>query len=247
MNDTSSTAPAPVPALAGVLLAAGSVGFVIVFSVLAATFDYPKVLSRPAADVLPALAAGGASLRIVWAVYAILPATVLATSWLVGPALPFRRRWRALVTAAGVAAALAMMIGLARWPTLQWALGQRWLCSSDPAVHAQLARSFATLNRVFGNLVGEFIGEVALAGWLLGVGVAARRRWLGRATMALAALMWVGSLRNVVPATQWATDLTNGLLPLIMLFWGLTWSWRGWRARSQHGSSGSAGVQPDQR
>lgn len=227
MNDTLRA----VPRLAGALLALGAIGFVIVFSILAAAFGYPEVLARPAAEVLPALIAGGTRLRLVWTVYALLPATVVATALLVRRALPFRRRANLAVTGSGVLAGVAMTVGLTRWPTLQWSLGERWVATTDSAVHARLAASFSTFNHILGNVVGEFLGEVALAAWLLGVGLAARRSVLGRATLGLAGLMCVGALRNVAPATQWATDLTNVLLPLVMLGWGLRWALRGLRGQ----------------
>jgi len=49
------------------------VAFLVVFTYLAARFNYPAVLDGPAATVLPNLLATGARGRLVWAVYALLP------------------------------------------------------------------------------------------------------------------------------------------------------------------------------
>jgi hypothetical protein len=54
-------------------LVAAALGFIAVFSYLAARFDYPAVLDGAAADVLPRLLALGDAGRAVWAVYAFLP------------------------------------------------------------------------------------------------------------------------------------------------------------------------------
>ena len=51
----------------------GALTFVGVFSYLAANFNYPDVLDRTAAEVLPRLREDGTAMRAVWAVYAFLP------------------------------------------------------------------------------------------------------------------------------------------------------------------------------
>ncbi|MDB4963790.1 MAG: hypothetical protein JWP01_3789 [Myxococcales bacterium] len=50
--------------IGGGALILGSLGFVAAFSYLAVTFGYPDVLDASASSVLPALAAGGSSMRI---------------------------------------------------------------------------------------------------------------------------------------------------------------------------------------
>jgi len=57
----------------GLCLAGGAVAFLVVFSYLAANFNYPDVLDGPAATVLPSLLATGARGRLVWTIYAFLP------------------------------------------------------------------------------------------------------------------------------------------------------------------------------
>lgn len=240
--------PTPaVPRLAGALLTVGALGFIAVFTFLAVRFGYPEVLDRSAAEVLPALVGGGSVMRSVWAVYAVIPVTIVVTALLVHDGLPFSNAANRLVTLSGIVAGVSMSIGLTRWPTLQWVLGQAWISTSDPSVHASLAAVFDGLNVSLGNVVGEFLGEVGLSGWFLGVGLAARRTWSGRATVLLAALMLVGAFRNVVPATERVTDVTNGLLPLVMVWLGMTWLLRGLRspralvAAADIGRAGAAG------
>jgi hypothetical protein len=57
----------------GVSFVVAALAFVVVFTYLAANFDYPDVLDGSAADVLPRLRAGGSTMRAVWALYAFLP------------------------------------------------------------------------------------------------------------------------------------------------------------------------------
>src|SRR5687768_11001103 len=75
--------------LAGITLISTSVGFMAVFTYLAAHFGYPEVLRGTAANVLPALVAGGPRMRGVWAIYAVLPAGVAVAAILTFPL--FRR------------------------------------------------------------------------------------------------------------------------------------------------------------
>ena len=99
---------------AGLLLVATSLGFVAVFSYLAAKFGYPAVLDGKAEDVLPALVAGGARLRGVWVAYALLPSGVALAAWLVHPLfMSAGRRVARIGLAAGIVSTLAMTLGLA--------------------------------------------------------------------------------------------------------------------------------------
>jgi len=220
MNNTPRSTSSALP-IAGFLIAGGAVGFALVFVTLAARFGYPEVLDHPAGEVLPALLAGGASLRAVWAVYAVLPLSIVASAWLATGRVGLGPRAEGLTRTAGVVAGLAMTIGLARWPTLQWALAERW--ALDVSAHPELSRTFDLANLVLGNGIGEFVGEVALGVWFTGIGYALRMRWVGRATLVLAALMLIGSFRNVTGFVQPATDLTNNLLPAIMIWLGVVW------------------------
>lgn len=207
--------------IAGALLAGGALGFVLVFVTLAARLGYPEMLDHPASEVLPALLAGGPSLRAVWAIYAVLPFSIVLSARLASGRLGLEARIDRATRIAGTLAGLAMTIGLARWPTLQWALADRW--TAEASAHVDLARTFDLANLVLGNGIGEFVGEVALGLWFAGLAYAMRARWVGRATAVLAALMLIGSLRNVTSLVQPATDLTNNLLPVVMIWLGVVW------------------------
>ena len=61
----------------GLSFVVGALAFVLVFSYLAAKFDYPNILDGSAAEVLPRLSAGGSTMRTVWAIYAFLPLLLL--------------------------------------------------------------------------------------------------------------------------------------------------------------------------
>ena len=115
-----------------------------VFTYLAITFDYPDVLDRPAAEVLPRLIALGSVGRAVWSVYALIPLLLVPAG--VGVAIALRG------TAAGAArtgaafaviSAFSMMLGLARWPSVQWELGLAYATASPRRRRTGHARSRA--------------------------------------------------------------------------------------------------------
>lgn len=240
-----STSPAmsPVPArsqslrVAGALVVIGALGFVIVFSALAALFGYPDVLDRPASEVLPALIAGGATLKAWWILYAVLPLTLSAAALLAHGQLANLGRRARLFTASGVAAGLAMALGLLRWSTLQWSLGESWLAADGSSRAAIEAVSDAS-NRMLGNGLGEVVGETLLGLWLLGAGLAlhaafkrATSRGLGAhaiqsvasVTLLLAGALLVAAWRFAWPALEAVTAVTNVLLPVGLSALGVTW------------------------
>jgi len=147
-----------------------AIAFNIPYALLAAQFDYPDILRRPATDVLVAFQAGGVGLVAIW--YAFL----LCALALVGlaPALAAAsNRWhRALglaMTAAllGGLAGLTQAIGLARWvfavPALAAALAD--LATSPDRAEA-ITVTFEMLNLWGGVAIGEHLGQALTAGWI---------------------------------------------------------------------------------
>jgi len=209
----------------GLALAAGAIGFLAVFAYLAARFNYPEVLDGSAEDVLPALLATGSSGRAAWAFYAILPLIWLPAG--VGAFEALRDRARGPMRLAmlfAAVAAISMMLGLMRWPSIHWELARAW-ASSGPGERVVLAAAFDGLNRYLGNYIGEFLGELSFSLFFLLCGVALLRRvetrsWLGWSSIAVGVFGLIGMWRNVTPAVASVADINNYLLPLWMLVFG---------------------------
>ena len=107
----------------GWCLAGGALAFLAVFGYLAATFNYPDVLDGPAGTVLPSLLAAGQRGRFVWAIYALLPLIWLPAGVAAYEALaPVRRGAMRLALLFALVAAITMMLGLLRWPSVHWTL-----------------------------------------------------------------------------------------------------------------------------
>ena len=206
----------------------GAVAFMAVFSYLAARFDYPAVLDGPAETVLPHLLATGSTGRAVWAIYAFLPLVWIPAG--VGAYLALRRSHPGsslLALQCAVVAALAMMLGLMRWPTVHWRLAQLY-ATADSSQRAVLDALFDGLNTYLGNYLGEFLGELAfnafflLTGWAL---LQRRRVAVLGLVAGLAGL--VGMFRNVTAAVAPVAAVNNYLLPAWMIVFGVVLArWR---------------------
>jgi hypothetical protein len=213
----------------GVSFVVAALAFVLVFSYLAANFDYPDILDGRASEVLPRLQAGGAGMRAVWAIYAFLP--LLLVPGAVGTffACPSSRGRMTLALVLASLAAFSMCLGLMRWPSIHWALAEAY---SDGAAETKssIGAVFNGLNSYLGNYIGEFLGETALGFFFLLAGASLLKearfpKWLGWSLVVFALLFTVGAFRNVMSSVQPVADVNNALLPLAMIALGVSLVW----------------------
>jgi len=212
----------------GVALVAGAVAFIGVFAWLAARFNYPDVLDGSAATVLPALLATGTAGRAVWALYALLPLLWIPAG--VGAFHALRHTGEGSMRVAmhfAVLAAVSMMLGLMRWPSLHWELAKAYLAVT-PDQRTVFEALFLGLNRYLGNYIGEFLGEFSVSIFFLLSGLAMLRpastfpRWVGYLGVITALAGMVGMFRNVTNAVAAVAEVNNYLLPVWMLVFGVT-------------------------
>lgn len=199
-------------------------------------------VDAPAAEVLPDLLALGTGGRAVWALYGMLPLLLIpaavGTEALLGPGAPARLRG---ATAAAGLAALCMLLGLLRWPTLQWSLAAAWSEAASPDVRVVIARLFDGLNLYLGNYIGEFLGELFINGFFLLAADATRGdprfpRWTAAAGVAAATMGFLAMWRNVTPAVSWIAELENAVLPLWMIVFGVLLVRAAGRERPEEGT-----------
>jgi hypothetical protein len=204
----------------------GAVAFMAVFSYLAERFDYPGILDGPAATVLPHLLATGPTGRAVWALYAFLPLVWIPAG--VGAYVALRRSHPGsslLALECAVVAALAMMLGLMRWPTIHWRLAELY-ATADPSQRVLLDALFDGFNTYLGNYIGEFLGELAFSGFfLLTAWALLRTRAVARGVAVLGlvtgAAGLVGMFRNVTTVVAPVAAVNNYLLPAWMIVLGV--------------------------
>lgn len=218
--------------IGGWSLVVAAIGFIAVFSFLAARFNYPDVLDGGAADVLPQLLALGDSGRLVWVLYAFLPLLLVPAGIAAHAALnagaPNAAR---LSLVASVVAAVSMLLGLARWPSIHWELARAYPNAGSEARQA-IDATFLGLNVYLGNYIGEFLGEAALSTFFIAVGYAALRsnqgkRWYGYSGIAVGVIGCITAFRNVTPLVGPVAEVNNYLLPLWLIVLGVTLArWR---------------------
>jgi hypothetical protein len=212
--------------IGGWSLIIAAVAFIAVFSYLASAFDYPAILDGPAADVLPRLLATGATGRAVWALYAFLPLLWIPAG--VGAYRALRSTHPGLMLIAlqcTVVGAVAMMLGLMRWPTTHWRLAEEF-AGAESAQRAVLAAMFDGLNTYLGNYIGEALGELSVnAFFLLSAWALWQSRvvpeWVAATGLVTGVVGFVALWRNVTPLVGPVAALDNYLLPLWMIGFGV--------------------------
>jgi hypothetical protein len=210
----------------GIALVGGALAFLGVFSYLAARFHYPEVLDGGAQDVLPALLATGTSGRAAWALYSVLPLVFVPAG--IGAFEALRARAAAPMRVGvlfALLAAVSMMLGLMRWPSVHWELARAWGAAAE-GERLVLAAVFDGLNRYLGNFIGEFLGELSFSVFftLSGVSLLRHQRaphWLGWWGIATGVLGLIGMLRNLTPAVDAVAAANNYLLPAWMIGFGV--------------------------
>lgn len=212
--------------IGGAALIAAALGFIGVFAYLAVRFHYPEVLEAPAATALPALLAMGPTGRAVWGLYGLLPLLLIpAANGAYAALRGSDEGGMRLALLLAVVAAVSMMLGLLRWPSIQWELARAY-ATSGPDGRTMLAATFDGLNRYLGNYLGEFVGEFCLNGFFI---LSARAMWRGRilprwvAGLGLASgtLGWISMWRNVTDVVAPVAALNNAVLPLWMIVFGV--------------------------
>ncbi len=118
-----------------------------------------------------------------------------------------------------------MMLGLLRWPSIQWELGRAYALA-DAAERTVLDAVFAGLNSYLGNFIGEFVGELALSLFFVLTAFAMGRstqhpRWLAIGGFAAGGVGLVAMFRNVTPSVSMVADANNVVLPLWLVILGV--------------------------
>jgi hypothetical protein len=176
--------------------------------------------------VLPALLATGREGRLAWAVYALLPLIWIPAGVAAYEALlPVRRGTMRLALLFALLAALAMMLGLMRWPSVHWRLAMAFTTVAPPE-QAVIAAVFDGLNAYLGNYIGEFLGELSFSVFFLLTSICwlqspHTRKWIGWAGVVTAVLGFAGMFRNVTGAVVPIATANNYLLPAFMIILGV--------------------------
>jgi hypothetical protein len=216
-----------------------------VFSYLAASFNYPEILDGSAQDVLPALLATGPVGRAAWALYGVLPLVFIPAGVSAFEALRGRAAGPMRVGLLfALLAAVSMVLGLMRWPSVHWELALAWGAATE-SDRLVLAAVFDGLNRYLGNFIGEFLGELSFSVFFVmsGVGLSQHDRaprWISWWGVVTGVLGLIGMWRNVTPLVNVVAAANNYLLPAWMVGFGAWLVTESRNADRRHGVGASA-------
>lgn len=161
-NSESSARP-----LTGACAIALAIAFNTPFSILAAIYDYPDVLRRPAGEALDLFAAGGATLILTWHAFALtaLALAPLAIALSLSPARVASKPALAIGAAiVGCLAALTQAIGLWRWVFVVPGLARVHAdAGSSAQARSAAENSFDLINQYGGVAIGEHLGQLLTA------------------------------------------------------------------------------------
>ena len=167
----------------------------VAFTALGSIFNYPDVLDEPAGKILASFSADESAVS-GWFLVLALSAALMAPIAIGVGRLSSSRAMRIAVPV-GIAAAVAQVIGLLRWPVLVPGFASD-AASSNTAVAADARDSFMTAHDVLGVAIGETLGYLLTGVWTVLVIVAVGRRYAGRGFQTLglvsAGLILVGVL-----------------------------------------------------
>lgn len=211
--------------ITGLAAIALAVGFNIPYAALASLYAYPAILRRPAGEALDLFAAGGPPLILAWIGFmlAALAMVPLATALSVTPQRLATHPALAVGAAvSGALAGLAQAIGLSRWVFAVPALAQAHVAGS-PEAQASAAHAFDLLNAWGGVAIGEHLGQLLTAAFVLQVALlqrAERRMVSGLLGLTTTALLLTGAAEG--PAIALGASGEAFALTTIAGFLGLT-------------------------
>jgi hypothetical protein len=231
-----------------ILLAISLLTFVVAaslpYSWLITNFGYPDILRASGAEVLTKFHAGGPPLVAAWLAFGISALLFIPVALLLDQLATLRgvrSNGSALI---GIASALVQALGLLRWGLVVPALAATY-ASPDSATTTRDAVLvvFDMVNRYGGMVLGEFMGQLLLAGWTALAAHAMVRAKLVPTWLALAGTLtlplWVLGqgelLHGVLPfMPNWE------LIPAAFMAWEV-WLlaiatnllWRAWQGRNR--------------
>lgn len=142
--------------LTGAAMITLAVGFNLTFARLAAIFEYPDILRRPAGEILSAFAAGGTDLILTWYAFALAALLFVPVALAHSFAAGRMGRLPGLAVSAAVFGALAGLtqaMGLLRWVMVVPGM------TADP----EAAQAFAVIHAYGGVAIGEHLGQLFTA------------------------------------------------------------------------------------
>lgn len=213
---------------AGIVLIAVPIPFNAGFTLLAQRFDYPDVLRQPTHEVLERFRAGGASLIVIWWLFALSAVLFTALAVLLAIAVDDADHTVVVLGAViGVLASLVQFLGLIRWPFLVPYLARVAGEAEPDSPRGQAVDVvFQAFNRYLGVAVGEHLGYAFTGIWSMLAGAALidstiAPDWLGVVGVVIGPLFLVCSFEFVGRFEESGWKLAGLLTPVTYIAWSM--------------------------
>lgn len=177
----------------GLLLIASAALSIIGYAVLAPAFGWPDVLDEPGTTALDRYIDAEATIRTGFFVMALASLALIPAAFGLQAATTRDRTAARVVTAFGVLAAFAQMLGWLRWVIAVPVQADAWTAAEgDAAARVAVATAYDTLNAYAGGTLGEHLGWLLQGIWAVGVSVFLLRaavvpKWVSWPGLALSA------------------------------------------------------------
>lgn len=208
---------ATITGLAAIALA---VCFNIPYALLASVFEYPEILRAPAGEVLARFAKGGPMLVLIWYGFVLAALALIPVSIALAVTPQRVLRQPALAIGAAVTGSLAgilQAVGLARWVFVVP------LLADAQAAPAASQHSFALLNAYGGVAIGEHLGQILTAAFVVQLALLQRQeghRGIAIAGFGTAMALLLGTYEGLAMALGQASEIYS--YATISGFLGLT-------------------------
>lgn len=199
------------------------------FSILAVIFDYPDILREPAGVVLTRFHEGGSSLIFVWFLFVIAAVGLVFVAILQRKTLfDIGDRMRQAISTFGVLAGTFQALGLIRWVFAVPVLAE--LFTSETSGDAERAAAivvFKTLHQYAGVAIGEHLGQLFTAFWLIAFSSALVRSeryssLLGSVGIIIGAMLLIGLMEGfstVIPFEPGPVAMFTPLAFILLSVW----------------------------
>ncbi len=178
----------------GLLLVASALLSILGYAILAPAFDWPAVLDEPGVTALDKYVDAEAAIRTGFYVMALASLVLVPAAFGLQAAVSRDRAAARAVTAFGVLAAFAQMLGWLRWVVAVPMQADAWVAArGDETARTAVATAYDTLNAYAGGTLGEHLGWLLQGIWAVGVFVLALRatgipRWVSVIGLVLSAI-----------------------------------------------------------
>ena len=210
----------------GILLILGAVGVFIPYTILTIIFDYPDILRQDAGIILTKFHEGGASLILVWFLFAFLGIPLIMAYILIGQKLENKFSFVRWATTLGVISGIVQIIGLLRWTFVVPVLADNFVNATSEATKESIKIILQTIHQFGGVLLGEHLGQLFTVIWTIMIASAFNRLqlfpkwiiWLGYISSTIYLLAQAELFKTVIPGFP-VWDMAGFIGSTLWLVW----------------------------